>query len=80
MLEASAGWQGDFPQACRSLGAGQLQRFPAGDSSISLRIAHRSSVAEITGNRMNRAHPKASRHCREVNRWAGAFLEARHSQ
>src|SRR5208282_2860040 len=61
--------------ACRTL------RLLAGDSSISLRMASRSSVAEITGKRITSRQPKASRHCKDVNlRPAGAVLELRHSQ
>src|ERR1700727_3298155 len=48
--------------ACRRL------RSLAGDSSISARIARKSSVAEITGKRITSTHPSASRHCAELNR------------
>ena len=37
------------------------------DSSISVRIARRSSVAETTGKSRTSRHPKASRHCNAVN-------------
>ena len=38
-----------------------------GDSSTSARMAMRSSLAETTGKRMISRHPKARKHCSEVN-------------
>ena len=56
-------------------------RLLAGDSSISVRIARRSSVAETTGKRRTSKHPKASRHCNAVNlRPAVSPLDFDHSQ
>jgi hypothetical protein len=48
-----------FP-VCRTL------RLPSGDSSISARMARRSSVAETTGKRTTSMHPKANKQCREL--------------
>ena len=50
--------------ACRTA------RLLVADSSISVRIACRSSVAEITGNSNTSTHPSASRNCNEVTRRA----------
>jgi len=61
--------------ACRTL------RLPSGDSSISVRMATRSSVAEITGKSITSRHAKARTHCRELNWWsARALPDLRHSQ
>jgi hypothetical protein len=58
-----------------------MVRRQAGDSSVSLRMAERSSVAEITGKSMTNTHPKASRHWRALNwRLKATVLEPRHSQ
>src|SRR5208337_988977 len=63
------------PPACRML------RLLSGDSSISVRMAMRSSLAEITGKSITSRQPRASRHCRELNVCsARALLELRHSQ
>ena len=40
--------------------------FAEEESSISARMASRSSEAEITGKSRTSAHPRASRHCSEV--------------
>ena len=53
-------------------------RLLAGDSSISARIARKSSVAETTGKRMAKTHPRASKHCKELN--PREILRPRHSQ
>jgi hypothetical protein len=61
--------------------ARRVVRLMAGDSSISFRMARRSSVAETMGKRMTSSHPKASTHCRGVNlRPTVAVLEPRHNQ
>lgn len=57
----------------------QMLRLLRGDSSISARIACKSSVAEITGNRITSMHPRESRHCRDL-RPTRALLRSRHSQ
>lgn len=44
----------------------RMLRLLVGDSSISARMACRSSVAEMTGKSKTNAQPKASRHCNEV--------------
>jgi len=59
----------------------RMLRLLMGDSSISVRMAMRSSVAETTGKRITSAQPKASRHCRELDLCsAQEFLEPRHKQ
>ncbi len=75
---ASAGGLCNFQLETLSGLAGWMLRLLAGDSSISLRMAQRSSVAEITGKRMTSMQPKASRHCREVN--LRLVLDVLHSQ
>jgi len=61
--------------ACRML------RLLAGDSSVSVRMASRSSLAEITGNNMTSRHPRASTHCKEPNGWSvPSLLDLRQSQ
>ncbi len=57
-----------------------MVRLLEGDSSISARMARRSSVAETTGKRTTSMHPKASRHCREVERAAGVGRSGRPPQ
>lgn len=70
-----------FQFAPLSLLACRMLRLLAGDSSISARIAWRSSVAETTGNNSTSTQPKASRTC---TAWslclARAFPDLRHSQ
>ncbi len=53
-----------------SLPACRTVRLLVADSSISARMACRSSEAEITGNNRTSAHPRASKHCSEVTRTA----------
>ncbi|HEX4663005.1 MAG TPA: hypothetical protein VH196_01360 [Terriglobales bacterium] len=56
-------------------------RLVAGDSSVSFRMAQRSSVAETTGKRMTSIHTKARMHCRAVNlRPTMVDFEPRHNQ
>jgi len=57
----------------------QMLRLLRGDSSISARIACKSSVAETTGNKITNMHPRESRHCRDL-RPTRALLRSRHSQ
>ena len=57
----SAGCNSDFEGEGFSLPDCPMLRLPLGDSSISARIACRSSVAEITGNSMTSKHPSANR-------------------
>ena len=57
----------------------QMLRLLSGDSSISARIACKSSVAETTGNKITSMHPRESRHCRDL-RPTRALLRSRHSQ
>lgn len=81
VVAASAGGLCDFQGEALSLLVGRIVRLLAGDSSISARMAQRSSVAEITGNRITSMQPRVRRHCRELNlRPAEAILEERHSQ
>jgi hypothetical protein len=64
-----------------SLLARRMVRLLAGDSSISLLMARRSSVAETTGKRMTSMHPRASTHCTAVNlRTSEDALEPCHNQ
>ncbi len=64
-----------------SLPACRTVRLLMEESSISARIACRSSDAEITGNSRTSTHPRASRHCRELSRRAArAPASRRHSQ
>jgi hypothetical protein len=65
--QATAGGLCHFQEEALSWLACQTLRLPAGDSSISARITWRSSVAETTGKRMTSTHPRANRHCRDVN-------------
>ena len=64
-LANSAGGPGSrFAQTeCFSAAACRTVRLLVADSSISARIACRSSVAEITGNSSTSAHPRASTYC-----------------
>jgi hypothetical protein len=63
------------PPACRTA------RLLVEDSSISVRIACRSSVAEITGNSRTSTQPSASKHCSALTlRNARAPAHWRHSQ
>jgi hypothetical protein len=56
-------------------------RLLVADSSISARIACRSSEAEITGNSKTSTHPSASKHCSGVIlRASRASVSRRHSQ
>lgn len=58
-----------------------MLRLLAGDSSISARMARKSSLAETTGKSMTNKHPSASRPWHAVNlRVAGAVLASCHSQ
>ena len=70
-----------FTQAeCFSLPVCRTARLLA-DSSISARIACRSSVAEITGNSSTTVHASASKHCSAVTLCAArALAPRRHSQ
>lgn len=78
--DAKDGWLCHFSEECLSVLFWQMLRLE-GDSSISARIARRSSVAEMTGKRTTSAQPRESRHCRVVSlRPAAAPLETRHSQ
>lgn len=52
----------------RSLTACRTVRLLMEESSISARIACRSSEAEITGNSRTKTHPRASKHCGELTR------------
>src|SRR5271169_269053 len=67
VTQATAGGLCHFQEEALSWLACRTLRLPAGDSSISARITWRSSVAETTGKRMTRTHPRANRHCRDVN-------------
>jgi hypothetical protein len=59
----------------------QKLRLPMGDSSISVRIACRSSVAETTGKRITSRHARAIRHWIELTlRRNWTPFEFRHSQ
>ncbi len=76
---ASAGGVCNFQADALSLLGSRMVRLLEGDSSISARMARRSSVAETTGKRTTSMHPKASRHCRELTlRLACGVLDARH--
>jgi len=58
-----------------------MLRLLTGDSSISARMACKSSVADITGNNRTSTQPKANKHCSEEKprlRFAG--IELRHSR
>ena len=69
------------PVECFSLPACSTVCLPVADSSISARMACRSSVAEITGNSSITAQPSASRHCSAVTlRATRAFPPRRQSQ
>src|SRR5215472_11717108 len=57
----------------------QMLRLLRGDSSISARMACKSSVAETTGNRITSMHPREKRHCRDL-RPTRPLLRSRHSQ
>jgi hypothetical protein len=64
-----------------SFAACRTARLLLADSSISARMACKSSVAEITGNSRTTAHPSASEHCRAVTRCAArAPAPRRHNQ
>jgi len=79
--EAMAGCACHFPEQGFSVPFWLTLRFPQEDSSISARIACRSSVAETTGKSTTRAHPKAKMHCAEVIlRRAWRHRESRHRQ
>ncbi len=65
-----------FPADGLSWAEARTLRLLAGDSSISERIARRSSVAETTGKRMTKRQPKARKHCNEVE--LRAVLRRRH--
>lgn len=63
------------PAVCRTV------RLLVADSSISARMACKSSDAEITGNNRTRAQAKLSRHCSDVIQRAGRDAPPRrHSQ
>lgn len=80
-LATRDGWLCHFPGEVFSALFWQILRFVDGDSSISARMARRSSVAEMTGNRMTSAQTRENRHCRAVSlRPAVSPLEPRHSQ
>ena len=64
-----------------SLPACRTVRLLLDESSISARMACRSSDAEITGNSRTSTHPRASRHCSELTqRAARTSASRRHSQ
>ncbi len=64
-----------------SLPACRTVRLLLADSSISARIACKSSDAEITGNSRTSTHPSASKHCSAVIRRPSRDLASRrHSQ
>src|SRR5271165_1155225 len=70
-----------FQGEALALVAWRRLRLLAGVSSISVRMARRSSVAEITGKSTTSTHPKASRHCSELKlRSAWLVRVLRHSQ
>jgi len=80
-VQARAGGVCNLPADALSLLASRTVRLLEGDSSISARMAQRSSVAETTGKRTTSMHPIASRHCRDLNlRVAWVALDTRHSQ
>src|ERR1700689_743190 len=66
-VQARAGGVCNLPADALSLLACRTVRLLAGDSSISARMAQRSSVAETTGKRTTSMNPRASRHCRDLN-------------
>jgi hypothetical protein len=77
----NAGGLCHFQTEALSLVICRMVRLLAGDSSISARMARRSSVAEITGKRMTSMHPRVSRHCRAFDlRPARVALDPRHNQ
>jgi hypothetical protein len=63
-----------------SLAACRTVRLLDADSSISARIACKSSVAEITGNSRTSAHPSANKHCNGLGLLAVDPALRRHSQ
>jgi hypothetical protein len=66
---------------CLSPPATRTARLLVEDSSISARIACKSSEAEITGNSRTSTHPNVSKHCNELMRRATrASAPRRHSQ
>src|ERR1035437_10594306 len=80
-VAANAGGLCHFQAEALSLLACRMVRLLAGDSSISLRMARRSSVAETTGKRMTSMHPRTSTHCKAVNlRTSEEVLEPCHNQ
>ena len=80
-MTAKAGCAGDFDAERRSPFDWPILRLLTGDSSISARMARRSSVAEMTGKRITSMHPRANRHWTAVNRRAaGVLLQLRHSK
>jgi hypothetical protein len=81
IFAVNAGGVCHFHAGVLSLEICRIVRLLAGDSSVSVCMAQRSSVAEITGKRMTSRQPRVSRHCRELNlRPAGALLAPRHNQ
>jgi len=80
-FDSRDGWLCHFPGEAFSALFWQTWRLVDGDSSISARMARRSSVAEMTGKRTTSTQPRESRHWRVVSRRpAMAPLETRHSQ
>jgi len=70
-----------LPTPARSMPTSRMFRLVAGDSSISVRIASRSSVTETTGNSTTSAHPSASKHCIARKFWpTRCAVERRQSQ
>lgn len=64
-----------------SLAAWRTVRLLVADSSISARMACRSSDAEITGNSKTSTHPRVSKHCNDVTqRFCWVPGPHRHSQ
>jgi len=80
-FDSRDGWLRHFPGEALSALFWPTLRFVEGDSSISARMARRSSVAEITGKSTTSMQARESRHCKAVSlRPAAAPLEPRHSQ
>lgn len=75
------GWLCHFPGEAFSALFWPMLRFVEADSSISARMARRSSVAEMTGKRTTSTQARERTHCRAVSlRPAAARVEPRHSQ
>lgn len=79
-FDSRDGWLCHFPGEAFSALFWPTLRFVEGDSSISARMARRSSVAEMTGKRTTSTQPRESRHCRAVSLRPAEPFEPRHSQ